>query len=124
MHKELILFLDFKILSPRGNDKQMSVITAMLHAGNNHQSLELLQHPLLETFLHLKWERLRIFFTLLVLIQIIFVISLSVYVMLIIHQPPYSQFFIDLSRNLLLLSALALFTHALIQVRIIQVIFI
>lgn len=73
-------------------------------------------HLFPETFLHLKWERLRIFFMLLVIIHCIFVVSLSLYVMLIVHRPSWSDFLLNFSRSLLLLSAFTLFSHALIQV--------
>ncbi|XP_025987877.2 transient receptor potential channel pyrexia-like isoform X5 [Solenopsis invicta] len=75
------IIIDFGILAPR-DQAQMKVVTAIIAAASDIKQLEILRHPVVETFLRLKWERLRIFFFLLILTHLSFVISLSNYALM------------------------------------------
>ncbi|XP_065349155.1 transient receptor potential channel pyrexia-like isoform X2 [Cloeon dipterum] len=72
--------LDFSILSPRGCDRQTSILREIFTSPNGPGQSVLLRHPLLETFLWLKWQKLRIFFFFLLFIYGSFVASLSAYI--------------------------------------------
>ncbi|CAB3384982.1 Hypothetical predicted protein, partial [Cloeon dipterum] len=72
--------LDFSILSPRGCDRQTSILREIFNSPKGPGQSVLLQHPLLETFLWLKWQKLRIFFFFLLFIYGSFIVSLSVFV--------------------------------------------
>ncbi|XP_011172017.2 transient receptor potential channel pyrexia-like [Solenopsis invicta] len=76
--KHMKIKIDFSILVPE-DEMQMAVITAIIAAASDIKQLAILQHPVVETFLRLKWEKLRIFFFLLTLIHLFFAISLSFY---------------------------------------------
>lgn len=60
----------------------MAVISAI------SDNIELLQHPLVEALIRLKWVKLRAFFFLLIAAHFCFVISLSTYTLLLVHQYP------------------------------------
>ncbi|XP_046750138.1 transient receptor potential channel pyrexia-like [Diprion similis] len=77
--------LDFKPLAPRG-ELQMAVVSALIGAVPSIEQMTILQHPLIEAFLGIKWFRLRPFFFLLVIIHVFFVLSLSCYAMIILQQ--------------------------------------
>lgn len=77
--------VDFGVLAPR-DQLQMGVVTALIGAASNMEQLGILQHPLLESFLSLKWSRLRGFFFLLVLVHVFFVISLSGYAITLLRR--------------------------------------
>lgn len=91
---------------------QMGVITAVIAASTSIGQLAILQHPLVETFLRLKWARLRIFFFLLVLVHIIFVISLSAYALMFIRN----VYTYAIHRGFLTICASILFGNNIIQV--------
>ncbi|XP_039315391.1 serine/threonine-protein phosphatase 6 regulatory ankyrin repeat subunit B isoform X2 [Solenopsis invicta] len=75
------IIVNFKILAP-DHQMQMAVVTAIIAAVSNMKQLAILQHPVVETFLRLKWKRLRIFFFVLILIHLFFAISLSKYALM------------------------------------------
>ena len=52
------LKLDFKVLIPNKSRGESSMFMAFIETGHNH----LLKHPLCESFLHLKWLKVRKFF--------------------------------------------------------------
>lgn len=66
------------MLAPKG-ELQMGVVTSLIAAASSVEQLTILQHPLVETFLWLKWSKLRIFFFTLVFIHALLVLSLSGY---------------------------------------------
>ncbi|XP_011169972.3 transient receptor potential channel pyrexia isoform X1 [Solenopsis invicta] len=80
--KYIYIKIDFSILVPE-DQTQMAVVTAIIAAASNIKQLAILQHPVVETFLGLKWERLRIFFFVLIFIHLSFVIFLSNYALMI-----------------------------------------
>ncbi|XP_065349156.1 transient receptor potential channel pyrexia-like [Cloeon dipterum] len=72
--------LDFSVIAPRGCDRQTSILREIFNSPKGSGQSDLLRHPLLETFLWLKWQKLRIFFFFLLFIYGNFIISLSVFV--------------------------------------------
>ncbi|XP_043497215.1 transient receptor potential channel pyrexia-like [Polistes fuscatus] len=76
--KDARISVDFGILAPR-SELQTNVIIALIAAISNDEQLAILQHPLIETFLCLKWAKLRFFFFLFVVLYAFFVLSLSIF---------------------------------------------
>ena len=103
--------LDFSVLAPKGQ-LQMGVVTALIRAASNIEQLGILQHPLLESFLSLKWSRLRSFFFILVLVHVFFVLSLSGYAVVLLRR---SDKF-TLPRYVLMLCSCILVFHNTIQI--------
>lgn len=81
----LKITVDFGILAPK-HQMQMAVVTAIIAAVSDIRQLAILQHPLVETFLRLKWARLRILFFFLILVHLFFIISLSIYAIMFAHN--------------------------------------
>ncbi|KAL2749866.1 transient receptor potential channel pyrexia-like [Vespula maculifrons] len=77
--------IDFSILAPH-SELQTNVIIALIAAASNVEQLGILQHPLIESFLHLKWAKLRVFFFLLVFLYVSFVLSLSTFAITLLRQ--------------------------------------
>ncbi|KAG8292385.1 hypothetical protein J6590_097034 [Homalodisca vitripennis] len=70
--------VNYDILQPLGpHRKQLRVLDSLLNCGKSVVQEKLLLHPLVETFLYLKWKKLRIFFFLMMLLYIVFTISLT-----------------------------------------------
>ncbi|KAI4498013.1 hypothetical protein M0802_006837 [Mischocyttarus mexicanus] len=86
--KKARISIDFSILVPR-SELQTNVIIALIAATSNDEQLEILQHPLIETFLCLKWAKLRIFFLLLALLHVSFVLSLSIFSITLLQKGNY-----------------------------------
>lgn len=63
------------------NDTDMKVIEAILKTGNTYDQRRLLRHPLVESFLILKWQALLPFFYTMLVLYGIFVMSLSVFIL-------------------------------------------
>lgn len=73
----------YDILQPLGpHRKQMKVLDSLLNCGKMVVREKLLLHPLVETFLYLKWKKLRLFFFLMMLLYMIFTVSLTTMAML------------------------------------------
>ncbi|KAG7300671.1 hypothetical protein JYU34_014995 [Plutella xylostella] len=76
-----IVRIDYSVLMPRCCEmEQMKVIEALLKTGNRYQQQRLLVHPLLESFLYLKWKALLPFFYVILLFYAFFLLSLTVFV--------------------------------------------
>ncbi|XP_032677663.1 transient receptor potential channel pyrexia-like isoform X2 [Odontomachus brunneus] len=103
--------VDFSILAPK-YQMQIKVVKAIIAASSNIAQLAILQHPLVETFLRLKWARLRTFFFILVLVHIVFVTSLSTYGLVIAQNLHTYQ----LHRPFLAVSAGIIFINTIIQI--------
>ncbi|KYN39147.1 Transient receptor potential channel pyrexia [Trachymyrmex septentrionalis] len=103
--------VDFGILAPK-YQMQMAVVTAIIAAASDIKQLAILQHPLVETFLRLKWARLRILFFLLILVHFLFVISLSVYAIIFAHNDADHM----VTRRILAICSCILLFHNMIQV--------
>lgn len=79
-HRKCVITFDYGIFLPLGKrKKQMNVLNAFLN--NQNVSLQncLFLHPLVQTFLHLKWRKLRLFFFVSVLFYLLFTLSLTVF---------------------------------------------
>ncbi|XP_039303120.1 transient receptor potential channel pyrexia-like isoform X2 [Solenopsis invicta] len=75
------IVVNFHILTPRV-ETQMAVVTAIIAATSDMKQLAILQHPVVEIFLRLKWKKIRIFFFLLIFIHTSFIIFLSNYALM------------------------------------------
>ncbi|XP_026477756.1 transient receptor potential channel pyrexia-like [Ctenocephalides felis] len=70
------LKLDFRILVPSTDRGETELLRAFIEVGRK----DVLKHPLCETFLFLKWRRIRKFFLLSLLFHAVFVIHFSWYI--------------------------------------------
>ncbi|GJQ77486.1 hypothetical protein Trydic_g20877 [Trypoxylus dichotomus] len=113
--KEDKITLDFSILCRSGNDSQTSVVYNILNAAHQNENTELLEHPLVATFLRLKWKRVKWFFYLLILMYTMFVLTLSMYVLPMVHNVERFKGVAGVARYILIILAGSLLTHAIIQ---------
>lgn len=73
--------VDFRVLMPNVCEmEQMKVIEALLKTGNRYGQKRLLVHPLVESFLYLKWKALLPFFYMIIAFYGFFVASLTIFV--------------------------------------------
>ncbi|KAF5271907.1 hypothetical protein FQR65_LT05054 [Abscondita terminalis] len=107
--------LDFSILAPQGNDLQMEVIWGLVSAASEKEKVYILQHPLIETFLQLKWAKICHFFYFLIFAYTTFVLCLSVYVILAIHNAGLYPNVTEIFRWLVFVIGGGLSIHASIQ---------
>lgn len=107
----LKITVDFGILAPK-HQMQMAVVTAVIAATSDITQLAILQHPLVETFLRLKWARLRILFFFLMLVHLFFVISLSIYAVMFVRDETDHA----VTRRILAICSCFLLFHNMIQV--------
>ncbi|XP_076673134.1 transient receptor potential channel pyrexia isoform X2 [Andrena cerasifolii] len=105
------VIVNFNVLAPPG-ELQMGVVTSLIAAASGVEQLTILQHPLVETFLWLKWSKLRVFFFCLVFIHALLVLSLSGYSIILLQ---YGVDYILLRRILTCCSCL-LYFHNMAQV--------
>ncbi|XP_044254236.1 transient receptor potential channel pyrexia-like [Tribolium madens] len=75
-------FVDFGVLAPPRSGRQMSVISRLLVSACEEEKTSVLQHPVIELYLSIKWSRMCYFFYLWIFAYVLFVLSFSVYVML------------------------------------------
>lgn len=76
-----IITIDYGILMPRVCEmEQMKVIEALLKTGNRYGQRKLLVHPLVESFLYLKWKALLPFFYTIMFVYGFFVLSLTIFI--------------------------------------------
>nr|XP_031834394.1 transient receptor potential channel pyrexia-like isoform X1 [Nomia melanderi] len=88
--ENLQIIVNFNVLTPEV-EKQMAVVMSLIAAAPSVEQLSILQHPLLETFLYLKWSKLRVFFFTLIFVHIMLVFSLSGYtIMLVQYEMDYA----------------------------------
>ncbi|XP_019881595.2 transient receptor potential channel pyrexia [Aethina tumida] len=78
--------IDFSILAPRPSARQMTVISNLLASASDEEKTEVLQHPLIDLFLSLKWAKIRFIFYWLIVIHFVFATSISSYVFLFVHD--------------------------------------
>lgn len=69
--------LDFKILVPNIERGETDLLLAFIEVGQKH----VLQHPLCDTFLFLKWRRIRKYFLFSLFFHSIFVILFTIYIL-------------------------------------------
>ncbi|XP_014366738.2 transient receptor potential channel pyrexia [Papilio machaon] len=73
--------VDYRILMPTICEmEQMKVIEALLKTGNRYGQKRLLVHPLVESFLFLKWKALLPFFYTIIAVYSLFVTSLTIFI--------------------------------------------
>ncbi|CAH0760164.1 unnamed protein product [Diatraea saccharalis] len=74
------VIIDYRILMPNECEmEQMKVIEALLKTGNRYGQKRLLVHPLMESFLYLKWKALLPFFYTIIAFYGLFLISLTIF---------------------------------------------
>lgn len=72
--------IDYSVLMPRSCEmEQMKVIEALMKTGNRYGQKRVLIHPLIESFLYLKWKALLPFFYTILAIYAMFVMSLTIF---------------------------------------------
>lgn len=71
------LKVKFDVLTPKTSCKQLRVLSAVINCGREKLQERLLLHPIVQTFLHLKWMKLRLFFYVTMVFYLIFTLSLS-----------------------------------------------
>ncbi|XP_026320538.1 transient receptor potential channel pyrexia-like [Hyposmocoma kahamanoa] len=72
--------VDYSILLPSAcENNQMKVIQALMKTGNKYGQNRLLVHPLVESFLYLKWKALLPLFNIILAMHVLFVMSLTVF---------------------------------------------
>lgn len=72
--------VDYRILMPSVCETdQMKVIQALIKTGNRYGQKRLLVHPLVESFLYLKWKALLPFFYTIIAMYALFVMSLTIF---------------------------------------------
>ena len=70
------LRLDLQVLVPSGDQQkvgEMAMLTSLIAADQRH----MLQHPVIEAFLHLKWMKIRATFVFSLIFQLCYVLSLT-----------------------------------------------
>lgn len=73
--------VDYGILMPSICEmQQMKVIEALLKTGNRYGQKSLLVHPLVESFLYLKWKALLPFFYTIIMFYGMFLLSLTIFI--------------------------------------------
>ncbi|KAF6212517.1 hypothetical protein GE061_013040 [Apolygus lucorum] len=60
-------------------ERQLRVMNALLNCDKIDTIQKLLLHPVIETFLYLKWRKLRMFFVLIMFLYVIMTVSLTIY---------------------------------------------
>ncbi|XP_076276577.1 ankyrin repeat domain 61 water witch [Lasioglossum baleicum] len=76
-HREFEMRLHFDLLFPSGNQCETSFINTFVQ----ERRKDLLSHPLVMAFLHLKWEKIRKFYLLRILLYAMTVICMTTYVL-------------------------------------------
>lgn len=78
--------LDYSVLMPSSCEmEQMKVIEAIMKTGNRYGQKRVLIHPLIESFLYLKWRALLPFFYAILALYGIFVMSLTVFIVSVFY---------------------------------------
>ncbi|XP_075985740.1 transient receptor potential cation channel subfamily A member 1-like [Anticarsia gemmatalis] len=74
--------VNYQVLVPKDEDTgQMRVLEALLTTGDRYGQRRLLVHPLVESFLHLKWKILLPFFYTMIMLYGLYVMTLTMYVL-------------------------------------------
>ncbi|XP_072386530.1 transient receptor potential channel pyrexia-like isoform X2 [Diabrotica undecimpunctata] len=110
-----IFLLDFSVLAPKKCGRQMEVISNMLVAASEEEKIEVLQHPLIELYLMLKWARICYFFYLWISVYFIFATSMGLYIMLMIHRVKNIEGFKTALKVIVIFTATGLLCHAVLQ---------
>ncbi|CAH0561136.1 unnamed protein product [Brassicogethes aeneus] len=78
--------IDFGILAPNTSERQMEVISNLVASASEEERTEVLQHPLIDLFLTLKWAKTSLIFHGLIAIYLILAIVMGVYVTIFVHD--------------------------------------
>ncbi|CAG2062107.1 unnamed protein product [Timema podura] len=105
----------------------MAVVTALISGASDIQLNILLQHPLLQAFLRLKWNSMRIIFFLLLILHVSFVGSISYHILYRVKskeslekvEKAQVEVHVEISRRLLLTSVIVLLINVLCQLAIV-----
>jgi hypothetical protein len=82
-----VITIDFKLLVPREEcNKQMKVLDALFDTGTDCDQESLVLHPVVESFLFLKWQSWRRWFYYLFVMYIIFLLCFSTLVISVYHM--------------------------------------
>ena len=73
----LFFFLSFRVLIPNQSKGESAMFINFIEIGHNH----LLKHPLCESFLHLKWLKVRKFFFVSLMFHLLFTILQTAFVL-------------------------------------------
>ncbi|XP_069676177.1 transient receptor potential channel pyrexia [Periplaneta americana] len=86
-NREVELKMDFRILLQNCHMGEISFLKTFVDAGQK----DILEHPLCEAFLYLKWEKIRKYYIARLLFYLIFVLSLSAYVLMALAHNCYNS---------------------------------
>lgn len=90
--KDCKVKIDYRLLLPNVPEmKEVKVINALVNTGNSHNQKRLLHHPLIESFLYLKWKSLLPFSYFMVGLYGCFVLSFNMYVMSVFFELDKSE---------------------------------
>ena len=76
-NREFEMKLDLNFLFPSNHQCEMNVINTFIQEGQK----DLLPHPLIKVFLHLKWEKIRKFCLLRIILNALAIVFMSIYVL-------------------------------------------
>lgn len=79
--------LDFDLLTPKNITKQKSILLLLVEERGN----SIIQHPLIEALISLKWKKMKLIFLLLLIAHVCFVSTLSVYAFALVHSGDVSE---------------------------------
>lgn len=113
------MHLDFSVLAPHGCERQTAVLRQIFNSPSGLGQKVLLRHPMLETFLWLKWRKLRVFFFVLLFIYGSFLFSLTIYAIVDTEfsesRSTFEKHIKKWSGNVLLVTSICLLLHISIQ---------
>lgn len=107
--------IDFSVLAPKTSGRQMEVISSLLVAATEDEKIEVLQHPLIELYLMLKWSRICYFFYLWISVYLIFALSMGIYIMLVIDHVGGVDGLKMALKIIVIFTASGLLGHAILQ---------
>lgn len=72
------ILMNYEVLIPSGeNEKQLRVIGALMNCGRQTITDRIMLHPLVETFLYLKWNKYKFFFIFVMMLYLVLTLSLT-----------------------------------------------
>ncbi|XP_018560868.1 transient receptor potential channel pyrexia-like [Anoplophora glabripennis] len=107
--------IDFTVLAPKKCRRQMEVISNVLVVASEDEKTEVLQHPVIELYLLLKWSRISYFFYLWISIYAVFAVFMGFYATLILHNYHVLHVMKTTVKYILILTSSGLLGHAILQ---------